>query len=61
MNISVIDTPVNEVNMISLNNRTLSRWTPFFFKNGAAAKNRVVIPPMASGTATLLGAVTSNT
>lgn len=47
--------------MISLNNKILSRWTPFLFKSGTASKNRVVIPPMASGTATLLGAVTSNT
>ncbi len=47
--------------MNTLNNKSLSRWTPFDFKNGAAAKNRVVIPPMASGTATLLGAATLNT
>jgi len=40
---------------------SLNRWTPFLFKNGVAAKNRVVVPPMAAGTGDLHGAVTPNT
>jgi len=43
------------------NNESLNRWTPFLFKNGMATKNRVVVPPMASGTANLQGAVSLNT
>lgn len=42
-------------------NENLSRWTPFSFKNGVIARNRVVIPPMASGTADLQGAASLNT
>ncbi len=52
---------VNEVTMITSNNESLNRWSPYFFKNGVPTKNRVVVPPMASGTADLRGAVTSNT
>lgn len=47
--------------MFTSKNKNLNRWTSYPFKNGQVAKNRVVIPPMASGTADLLGAVTSNT
>ena len=38
-----------------------SRWTPFVFKNGKTTKNRVVVPPMASGTADTNGFVTQKT
>ncbi len=38
-----------------------NRWTRFAFKNGMVAQNRVVVPPMASGTADVQGAVTSQT
>lgn len=41
--------------------QNLNRWSPYFFKNGVATKNRVVVPPMASGTANLQGAATSQT
>lgn len=47
--------------MITLNDKKLSRWTQYVFKNGLATQNRVVIPPMASGQADSQGAVTSNT
>lgn len=43
------------------NNNTLNRWTSYTFKNGMVAKNRVIIPPMASGTADLQGDVTEST
>lgn len=41
--------------------KNLNRWTPYVFKNGMISKNRVVVPPMASGTANLQGLVTSET
>lgn len=47
--------------MLNSNYKSLNRWTPYQFKNGALSKNRVVIPPMASGTGNLQGAITSKT
>lgn len=38
-----------------------NRYSPLFFKNGKAAKNRVVVPPMASSTADEYGYVTDAT
>jgi len=38
-----------------------NRWTNYQFKNGKIAKNRVVVPPMASQTANSLGFVTQKT
>ncbi|MCB9027133.1 MAG: NADH:flavin oxidoreductase [Bdellovibrionaceae bacterium] len=38
-----------------------NRWTDYKFKNGKTAKNRVVVPPMASQTADTLGFVTKKT
>lgn len=47
--------------MMDSNNKSLNRWTQYVFKNGVTTQNRVVIPPMASGTADSQGTVTSNT
>lgn len=41
--------------------QNLNRWTPYDFKNGMVAKNRVVVPAMASATATVDGDVTQKT
>lgn len=38
-----------------------TRFSPYKFKNGIIAKNRVVVPPMASQTADALGFATQNT
>jgi NADPH2 dehydrogenase len=38
-----------------------NRWTPYKFSNGKIAKNRIVIPPMASQSADVNGFVTSQT
>jgi NADPH2 dehydrogenase len=38
-----------------------NRWTSYQFKSGKTAKNRVVVPPMASQTANTLGYVTPET
>lgn len=40
---------------------TTNRWHSYKFRNGKTAKNRVVVPPMASGSANLVGFVTSQT
>jgi len=39
----------------------MNRWSEFEFKNGQTAKNRVVVPPMASQTADQNGFVTAKT
>ena len=39
----------------------LNRWTPYKFSNGKVAKNRVVVPPMASQTADVNGFATYQT
>lgn len=39
----------------------LNRHSSYAFKNGMTAKNRVVVPPMASDTASLFGSVTEDT
>lgn len=41
--------------------KNLNRRTPYYFKGEIEAKNRVVVPPMASGTASLEGAITPGT
>lgn len=46
---------------MQLNSKNLNRWTLYKFKNGMVAKNRVIVPPMASGTGSLEGFVTSDT
>lgn len=38
-----------------------NRWTQYKFSNGKVAKNRVVVPPMASQTADSQGHVTNKT
>ncbi len=47
--------------MMNLNNKSLNRLAQYSFKNGLTTQNRVVIPPMASGTADLQGTVNSRT
>ncbi|MCO5142976.1 MAG: NADH:flavin oxidoreductase [Oligoflexia bacterium] len=44
-----------------MENNTLNRWSKYFFKNGKIANNRVVVPPMASQTASNKGYVTLKT
>src|SRR6185503_18315186 len=39
----------------------MDRFTPLTFKRGPTLRNRVVVPPMASGTADDLGSVTGQT
>jgi NADPH2 dehydrogenase len=47
--------------MKSMAVKDLNRWTPYEFRNGLSARNRIVVPPMASGTASSTGAITSKT
>lgn len=48
-------TSVQEVRM------EITRWSPYQFKNGKSAVNRIVVPPMASQTADIQGFVTQKT
>lgn len=41
--------------------KNFNRWSSFQFNGGVKAQNRIVVPPMASATATLLGFVTEDT
>lgn len=52
--------PHEEVTMERQNDE-VTRWSSFRFKNGLIARNRIVVPPMASQTATLNGQVTEQT
>lgn len=38
-----------------------NRWTPYTFRNGKTAKNRIIVPPMASQTADEFGFATKKT